>query len=93
MVNNLKIANYVTLHGYLQRKSAIDLISQCSVGLLINTDENQHSTKYTSPLKYFEYLYGGLYVIASDYPSHRSLPFNEMISFLILRLKIVFQMH
>jgi len=87
LVNNLKIANYVTLHGYLQRKSAIDLISQCSVGLLINTDENQHSTKYTSPLKYFEYLYGGLYVIASDYPSHRSLPFNEMISFFNLKVE------
>ena len=87
LVNNLKITNYVTLHGYLKRKSAIDIISKCSIGLLINSDENQHSTKYTSPLKYFEYLYGGLFVIASDYPSHRSLPFNNMISFFNLKDK------
>ena len=87
LVNNLKITNYVTLHGYLKRKSAIDIISECSIGLLINSDENQHSTKYTSPLKYFEYLYGGLFVIASDYPSHRSLPFNKMISFFNLKEK------
>ena len=81
LVNNLEITNYVTLHGYLKRKSAIQIISKCSIGLLINSDDNQHSTKYTSPLKYFEYLYGGLSVIATDYPSHRSLPFNKMISF------------
>ena len=87
LVNNLKITSYVTLHGYLKRKSAIDIISGCSIGLLINSDENEHSTKYTSPLKYFEYLYGGLFVIASDYPSHRSLPFNNMISFFNLREK------
>ncbi len=87
LINNLKITNHVTLHGYLQRKSAIDIISGCSIGLLINSDENQHSTEYTSPLKYFEYLYGGLFVIASDYPSHRSLPFNKMISFFNLKDK------
>ena len=87
LVNNLEITNYVTFHGYLQRKNAIDIISKCSIGLLINSDENQHSTKYTSPLKYFEYLYGGLFVIASDYPSHRTLPFNKMISFFNLKDK------
>ena len=87
LVSNLEITNYVTFHGYLQRKSAIDIISKCSIGLLINSDENQHSTKYTSPLKYFEYLYGGLFVIASDYPSHRTLPFNKMISFFNLKDK------
>ena len=81
LVNNLKITNYVTLHGYLKRKSAIDLISECSIGLLINSDENQHSTKYTSPLKYFEYLYAGLNIVAVDFPSHRALPFSENILF------------
>ena len=87
LVKNLEITNYVTFHGYLQRKNAINIISKCSIGLLINSDENQHSTKYTSPLKYFEYLYGGLFVIASDYPSHRTLPFNKMISFFNLKDK------
>ena len=87
LVNNLEIKNYVTFHGYLQRKSAIDVISECSIGLLINSSENQHSIRFTSPLKYFEYLYGGLNVIASDYPSHRTLPFNKMISFFNLKDK------
>ena len=40
-----------------------------------------------SPLKYFEYLYGGLNVIASDFPSHRTLPYNKMISFFNLEDK------
>ena len=87
LVNSLKIKNHVTFHGYLKRKSAIDLISECSIGLLINSNENQHSIRFTSPLKYFEYLYGGLNVIASDYPSHRTLPFSKMISFFNLKDK------
>ena len=50
------------------------------IGILINTDLNIHSTRYTSPLKYFEYLAAGLKILAVDYEAHRK-PFAENISF------------
>jgi hypothetical protein len=40
-----------------------------------------HSYEYTSPLKYFEYIYGELAIVAVNFPSHKSLPFQENISF------------
>ena len=60
---------------------AIDQIQKSYIGLLINTDSNLHSVKYTSPLKYFEYLYAGVNVVAIDYPSHQSLPLGDKINF------------
>ena len=52
-----------------------------SIGVLTNSNFNSHSTKYTSPLKYFEYLAAGLKVVAVDYPSHRELPYSEKIEY------------
>ncbi|MDB0016624.1 glycosyltransferase [Acidimicrobiia bacterium] len=52
-----------------------------SIGILINSKFNSHSTKYTSPLKYFEYLAAGLKILAIDYPSHRDLPYSEKIEY------------
>ena len=40
-----------------------------------------HSVYFTSPLKYFEYLRAGLKVIAVDFPAHRDLPFDNLITF------------
>ena len=48
---------------------------------MINNSSNEHSHLYTSPLKYFEYIYGGLQVLAVDFPAHRALPFNQYINF------------
>ena len=56
-------------------------LSEATFGLLINTPDNDHSYLYTSPLKYFEYLYSGLSILAVDFPSHRTLPINEKINF------------
>ena len=36
---------------------------------------------YTSPLKYYEYLAARLKIIATDFESHRNLPFSENILF------------
>ena len=51
------------------------------IGLLTNSDSNKHSTHYTSPLKYFEYLYSGLKILAVDFPAHQNLPFSNNIAF------------
>ena len=49
--------------------------------MLINSSNDLHSLRHTSPLKYYEYLYGELNIIAVDFPSHRSLPFSDNITF------------
>ena len=54
---------------------------QSDIGILINSSKNIHSTKFTSPLKYFEYLAAGLKIIAVDFDSHRKLPFSDNILF------------
>ena len=68
----------------LKRVSYSDVakqLSSSSIGILINSNINKHSTSYTSPLKYFEYLAARLKVIAVDFPSHRDLPFSDKITF------------
>ena len=77
--NNLE--NFVKLYGRLGRKETIKEIKKSSIGLLINSNYNLHSLKYTSPLKYFEYLFGGLKIIAVNFPAHHELPFSDNISF------------
>jgi len=65
--------------GRLTRKETIELICNSKFGILTNSSENLHSRLYTSPLKYFEYLAGKLLVLATDFESHRSLPYSEKI--------------
>ncbi len=81
IINELKLSNSIKASPWIDRKLATKKLSEATFGLLINTPDNDHSYLYTSPLKYFEYLYSGLYVVAVDFPSHRTLPINEKISF------------
>ena len=74
-IKNIKIL------GELDRFNSIKHILYSKVGILINSEDNVHSTRHTSPLKYYEYLKGNLKVVASDFPSHRSLSFSEYIYF------------
>ena len=66
-IKNIKIL------GELDRFNSIKHILQSKVGILINSEDNTHSTRHTSPLKYYEYLKGNLKVVASDFPSHRTV--------------------
>ena len=86
----MKLKKFIELHELqdrvkvkkrLKRELAIDQIQKSYIGLLINTDSNLHSVKYTSPLKYFEYMYSGLQVVASNFLAHRELPFAKNIHF------------
>ena len=80
IVKKLKIEN-IRLLGQLSRKETIRNMLSAKVGILINSSDNSHSTLYTSPLKYFEYLASELNIIAVDFPSHRSLPESKDIDF------------
>jgi len=71
----------IKIHGRLDREKTAEIINETEIGLLVNAKSNLHSYKYTSPLKYFEYLLGDLAVVALDFPSHRDLPFSERINY------------
>ena len=80
-IEELNLQESVTVTGRLGRKEIAEIYANSNIGILINSSSNQHSYKYTSPLKYFEYLYMGLKVIGVDFPSHRALPKNDEINF------------
>ena len=80
-VNFLDLNHCVEILNRLDRKLTISKIQESSIGLLINSSNDLHSFKHTSPLKYYEYLYGELNILAVDFPAHRSLPFADNITF------------
>ena len=80
-IEELNLQDSITVTGRLGRSEIGKVYANSNIGILINSSSNQHSYKYTSPLKYFEYLYMGLKVIGVDFPSHRALPRNSEISF------------
>jgi glycosyltransferase involved in cell wall biosynthesis len=65
--------------GSLNRKETISYIQRAKVGILINSSTSIHSLKYTSPLKYFEYLYADLNIVAVDFESHHELPQSDNV--------------
>ena len=71
-INNIKIL------GRKKRSEVFELLKKAEYGVLINSDD-KHSKNFTSPLKYSEYLAAELKVLAIDYPSHKTLPFQENI--------------
>ena len=71
----------IEISQHVSRDTAVNYLKSSEIGLLTNSDLNKHSTHYTSPLKYFEYLYSGLKILAVDFPAHRNLPFSNNIVF------------
>ena len=79
LVDELNIEN-VYIHGPLRNTYAIKEMRNASIGLLMNSKDN-NSIDESSPLKYYEYLASGLKVLASDIPSHKNLPLTKNITF------------
>ncbi len=71
------LASNTKMIGRCFQKEAINQIMSSEIGLLINESKDSHSLKHTSPIKYYEYLRGGLKVLAVDFPSHRNLPMGQ----------------
>ena len=80
-IKEFNLQESITVTGRLKRSEIAEIYASSNIGILINSSSNQHSYEYTSPLKYFEYLYTGLKVIGVDFPSHRVLPRNSEINF------------
>jgi glycosyltransferase involved in cell wall biosynthesis len=80
-IKKFDLQESISVTGRLGRSEIGEVYANSNIGILVNSSSNQHSYKYTSPLKYFEYLYMGLKVIGVDFPSHRALPRNNEINF------------
>ena len=80
-VGKLGLQHIIKVTGKVSRSLIGELSQNAEIGILINSSLNNHSYRYTSPLKYFEYLYAGLKIVAVDFPSHRVLPRNNEINF------------
>ena len=80
-IRELNLQKVIKVTGRLGRSEIVEIYANSKIGILINSSSSQHSYKYTSPLKYFEYIYMGLNVIGIDFPSHRTLPRNNEIAF------------
>tara|TARA_B100001057_G_C22796490_1_gene929801 strand:+ start:616 stop:1731 length:1116 start_codon:yes stop_codon:yes gene_type:complete len=80
-IKKLNLNKIVKVLHRQNRENTIRILENAEIGLLINSSENEHSFKYTSPLKYFEYLYSQLKIVAIDFPAHRQLPFANNIQF------------
>ena len=85
LLKDKTIKERVEILPYMSHEEAIKHISEAEIGILINSEKNIHSTRYTSPLKYFEYLLGDLKVVATDYEAHKKLIYSEKISFFNLK--------
>ena len=81
LIKSLNLEKVVTVFSWMSRKEVVSVLKKSSIGLLINSGSNQHSLNFTSPLKYFEYLYAQLTVVAPDFPSHVALPFGDNINY------------
>ena len=79
VVHKLKgsLSSNTIMIGRRFQKEAVNEMLSSEIGLLINESKDNHSVNHTSPIKYFEYLRGGLKVVAVDFPSHRNLPLGE----------------
>ena len=77
-VKNFNIQN-IEISNRISRINLARNLKEFEFGLLLNSNKNMHSVKYTSPLKFFEFLSSGLKVLAVDFPAHRELPHQENI--------------
>ena len=58
-ITELNLQESITVTGRLGRSEVGEVYVNSNIGILVNSSSNQHSYRYTSPLKYFEYLYMG----------------------------------
>ena len=79
------IKERIEILPYINHREVIKHILESEIGILVNSEDNIHSTRYTSPLKYFEYLLGGVKVVATDNEAHKKLIYSENISFFNLK--------
>ena len=79
-LRTLNLQNNVKILGEINRAEVVKQLCEAEIGILMNSNDI-HSQHFTSPLKYFEYLAADLKVVATNFPSHKILPFSNHIDF------------
>ena len=71
----------INIVGPKTRSEISKYLKDANIGILLNSSLNIHSYLFSSPLKYFEYIFNQLKVVAVDFPAHHELPYSENIVF------------
>ena len=81
IIEKAGLTRNLIITGQINRSNIGSIYQNSKIGILINSSSNKHSYEFTSPLKYFEYVYANLTVVGVDFPSHRVLPESSKIIF------------
>lgn len=66
------VAERIRFLGFVEPGRVPEVVSEAAIGLLPLPD-NPFARRFTSPMKLFEYMAGGLAIVASDLPSLREV--------------------
>lgn len=76
-VRTAGIDDTVCFLGYIPQRKVFEYLKAADIGLVAQQPTDVRASKYTSPLKLFEYLVSGLCVVATDVPSITEVAQNE----------------
>lgn len=74
-------AKNISFFGYVTKKVLSEYLAKSEIAILTSGRDN-FSMFYTDPIKYYEYSASGLKIVATDFPSHKSLKkYGNMLFF------------
>lgn len=77
------IASRVVMHGVVPPSSVPRLLEGATVAVLPNSGRSEVSSRFTSPLKMFEYMASGVPIVASDVPAIRQVLRHDVNAWLV----------
>ena len=78
-----RVGPRVRMHGVLAPPAVPALLQIAHVAVLPNSTDSDVSSRYTSPLKMFEYMAAGVPIVASDVPAIRQVLRHDVNAWLV----------